>query len=132
MFLVAERLDVSHLSKTRTTMVRAELLRGHDTDVITIRQDISDFDTPAAVRESCIGTMRDGRSKYPLAAGINPQREAIRKRLNRDHGPDCGINQITAWCGLLASPRIHVAHASSREDLPRACGRSIAACAALS
>ncbi|WP_333927160.1 aminotransferase class I/II-fold pyridoxal phosphate-dependent enzyme [Bradyrhizobium sp. CCBAU 11361] len=73
---------------------RATELRDQGGNVITLGQGEPDFDTPRAVREAGI-PIRDGQAKYAAVAGIRPLREAIRERLCRDHGLDCGIDQIT-------------------------------------
>lgn len=67
--------------------------------MITLSQGEPDFDTPSAICEAGIRAIRDGKTKYTPVAGIKPLREAIRNRMERDHGLDYGIDQITVGCG---------------------------------
>ncbi|MGX1350646.1 aspartate aminotransferase [Bradyrhizobium elkanii] len=99
MSLVSERLKLVRPSETKAMTARAAELRDRGFDVITLSQGEPDFDTPSAICDAGIRAIRDGKTKYTPVAGITPLREAIRKRLECDHGLNYGVDQITVGCG---------------------------------
>jgi aminotransferase len=53
---------------------------------INLGQGICDLSTPPLVRDGAIEAIRAGKSSYSFAEGIQPLREAIARKLERDNG----------------------------------------------
>ncbi len=53
---------------------------------INLGQGICDLSTPPLVRDGAIEAIRAGKSSYSFAEGIQPLREAVAKKLERDNG----------------------------------------------
>lgn len=62
---------------------RAKELAAAGKDIVELTVGEPDFDTPAFVAEAGIQAIRDGRTRYTPAAGINPLRAAVANDLQR-------------------------------------------------
>ncbi len=64
-------------SETLAITARANQMRARGIDVAPFAAGEPDFDTPVHVKEAAIRAIRDGRTKYAPAAGIQKLREAV-------------------------------------------------------
>lgn len=76
-------------------------------DVIDLTIGDPDFDTPKAIVDAAVASMRQGRTHYIDMAGIPPLREAIARRQHRLTGqvvdPDDVVVVPGAQCGLFST-----------------------------
>lgn len=76
-------------------------------DVIVLSIGEPDFDTPRAIVDAAVASMRAGHTRYTSAGGIRPLREAIAERHARATGLRTEPEQVVvlpgAQCGLYAT-----------------------------
>ncbi|MDR0787199.1 MAG: pyridoxal phosphate-dependent aminotransferase [Gemmatimonadota bacterium] len=77
--------NIAALQPSATMVVanRAKELAAAGKDIVELTVGEPDFDTPAFVAEAGIQAIRDGRTRYTPAAGINPLRAAVANDLQR-------------------------------------------------
>ena len=82
----ANRIGRTELAATFAMAARARALRANGQDVISLSLGEPDFPTPAHVVEAAYQAAQRGETKYPPLGGIEPLRQAIAEKFERDHG----------------------------------------------
>ena len=90
---LSQRVLSAKPSATKEVTRLARQLADQGRDIITLSQGKPDFDTPLHVREAAKRALDQGQTRYTDVAGTLALREAICRKLLRDHGltvpPDC-------------------------------------------
>ncbi|MGI6142552.1 MAG: pyridoxal phosphate-dependent aminotransferase [bacterium] len=86
-------------SPTLAMNARAQEMRRQGVDIISFTVGEPDFNTPAHIGEAGIKAIKDGFTRYTAAAGIPELRQAVVKKMKRDHGLDYKMNQIIISTG---------------------------------
>ncbi|MGB4070315.1 MAG: aminotransferase class I/II-fold pyridoxal phosphate-dependent enzyme, partial [bacterium] len=86
-------------SPTLAMNARAQEMRRQGIDIISFTVGEPDFDTPAHIGEAGIRAIKEGFTRYTAAAGIPELRQAVAKKMKRDHGLDYEMNQIIISTG---------------------------------
>lgn len=91
------------LSPTFKLEMRANAMRAEGRDVVMLGAGEPDFPTPAFVIEAASAAARAGQTRYTPMVGTRELREAIARKLQRDHGLGYGMDQIIASAGAKQS-----------------------------
>ncbi|MGB4377545.1 MAG: pyridoxal phosphate-dependent aminotransferase [bacterium] len=86
-------------SPTLAMNARAQEMRRQGIDIISFTVGEPDFDTPAHIGEAGIRAIKEGFTRYTPAAGIPELRQAVARKMKRDHGLDYDMNQIIISTG---------------------------------
>lgn len=82
----ADRIGRTQLAATFAMAAKARALRAAGQDVISLSLGEPDFPTPTNVVEEAHQAALRGETKYPPLAGIEPLRQAIAEKFEREHG----------------------------------------------
>lgn len=82
---LASRIGRTELAATFAMAARARALRAIGQDVISLSLGEPDFPTPPHVVEAAYQAAQRGETKYPPLGGIEPLRQAIAEKFERDH-----------------------------------------------
>lgn len=96
---LAKRARMIGDSPTLAMNARAQEMRRQGVDIISFTVGEPDFNTPAHIGEAGIKAIKDGFTRYTAAAGIPELRQAVVKKMKRDHGLDYKMNQIIISTG---------------------------------
>ncbi len=94
-------------SRTWEVHGRACKLEAEGRDIILLSVGDPDFDTPPAIVEAAVDSLRRGRTHYTSMVGIPPLRQAIARRhktlTGHDADPDAVVVMSGAQCALFAT-----------------------------
>lgn len=79
------RIGRTELAATFAMAARARALRAAGQDVISLSLGEPDFPTPPHVVDAAYQAAQRGETKYPPLAGIEPLRQAIAEKFEREH-----------------------------------------------
>ena len=82
---------------------RAKQLAAQGLDIINLSVGEPDFDTPETAKGGGIDAIRDGFTKYTVAAGVVELRQAIAEKLRRDNGLHYAPDEIVVSNGCKHS-----------------------------
>lgn len=89
--------DIHHLATER-------LAKGEDVIVLTLGE--AEFDTPPAIVDAAVDSLRRGRTRYTMAEGVTPFREAVARHQSALTGQTFSADEVVilpgAQCGLFA------------------------------
>jgi aspartate aminotransferase len=86
-------------SVTLALAAKALALRAQGLDVVNFTAGEPDFDTPERIKEAAVQALKKGMTKYTDVRGIEPLREAIVEKYQRDYGLLYDKNEILVSCG---------------------------------
>ena len=86
-------------SRSLQMIQRAKELQKNDSSYISLAGGEPDFDTPAAVTEAAIESLRRGNTHYVVGPGILPLRQEIQQKLLRDNGIQTDVDRILVTPG---------------------------------
>jgi len=90
---LSQRVLSAKPSATKEVTRLARMLADQGRDIIALSQGEPDFDTPAHIRDAAKRALDEGQTRYTDVAGTVALREAICRKLLRDHAmavtPDC-------------------------------------------
>ncbi|MGI4947017.1 MAG: pyridoxal phosphate-dependent aminotransferase [Janthinobacterium lividum] len=90
---LSQRVLSAKPSATKEVTCLARVLADQGRDIIALSQGEPDFDTPLHIRDAAKRALDEGQTRYTDVAGTLALREAICRKLLRDHGmtvsPDC-------------------------------------------
>lgn len=78
---------------------RAKELQKNDSSYISLAGGEPDFDTPAAVTEAAIASLRRGNTHYVVGPGIPELRQEIQQKLLRENGIQTEADRILVTPG---------------------------------
>lgn len=96
---LSERTKSIKPSVTLALAAKALALRAQGLDVVNFTAGEPDFDTPDRIKESAVQALKKGMTKYTDVRGIEPLREAIVEKYQRDYGLRYDKNEILVSCG---------------------------------
>jgi aspartate aminotransferase len=100
---LAERTNLIKPSVTLAIAAKAGKLRAEGIDVVNFSAGEPDFDTPQRIKDGAIEALRKGMTKYTDVKGIEPLREAIAEKYQREHGLAYRKEDVLVSCGAKHS-----------------------------
>lgn len=101
--LISHRARAVGDSITLQIGAMAKQMKAEGKDVLSFSQGEPDFDTPDSIKSVGIQAIQQGKTKYTAASGIPELKDAIRAKLQRDHGLDYQADNILVSCGAKHS-----------------------------
>ncbi len=103
MTTLAERTLLIKPSVTLAIAAKAGRLRSEGVDVINFSAGEPDFDTPERIKAAAVEALKQGMTKYTDVKGIEPLRQAITQKYQREYGLDYQISEVLVSCGAKHS-----------------------------
>jgi aspartate aminotransferase len=100
---LAPRTQLIKPSVTLAIAAKAGKLRSEGVDVINFSAGEPDFDTPERIKTAAIDAMRKGMTKYTDVKGIEPLREAVTQKYQREYGLVYRKEDVVVSCGAKHS-----------------------------
>ena len=100
---LAERTKGIKPSVTLAIAAKAGKLRSEGIDVVNFSAGEPDFDTPEHIKAAAVEALRKGMTKYTDVRGIEPLREAITQKYQREHGLVYRKDDVLVSCGAKHS-----------------------------
>ncbi len=86
-------------SPTLAISAKEKALKAQGIDIAGFGAGEPDFDTPAHVKEAAIKAINDNFTRYTPVTGIDPLKDAIIEKFNRDNGLSYKREEIIVSCG---------------------------------
>jgi aspartate aminotransferase len=103
MTTLAERTLLVKPSVTLAIAAKAGKLRSEGVDVINFSAGEPDFDTPERIKAAAVEALKKGMTKYTEVKGIEPLRQAIAQKYQREYGLSYQISEVLVSCGAKHS-----------------------------
>jgi aspartate aminotransferase len=103
MTLLAERTKLIKPSVTLAIAAKAGKLRAEGIDIVNFSAGEPDFDTPEHIKAAAIAALRKGLTKYTDVKGIEPLREAIVQKYQKEYGLSYRKEDVVVSCGAKHS-----------------------------
>jgi len=100
---LAERTQGIKPSVTLVIAAKAGKLRAEGVDVANFSAGEPDFDTPERIKAAAVDALRKGMTKYTDVKGIEPLREAIIQKYQREYGLTYRKEDVLVSCGAKHS-----------------------------
>ena len=100
---LAERTKLIKPSVTLAIAAKAGKLRAEGVDVVNFSAGEPDFDTPEHIKAAAIDALRKGLTKYTDVKGIEPLREAIVQKYQKEYGLSYRKEDVIVSCGAKHS-----------------------------
>jgi aspartate aminotransferase len=100
---LAERTSLIKPSVTLAIAAKAGKLRAEGVDVVNFSAGEPDFDTPEHIKAAAIEALRKGMTKYTDVKGIEPLREAITQKYQKEYGLSYRKEDVIVSCGAKHS-----------------------------
>jgi aspartate aminotransferase len=100
---LAERTALIKPSVTLAIAAKAGKLRSEGVDVVNFSAGEPDFDTPEHIKAAAIEALRRGMTKYTDVKGIEPLREAISQKYQKEYGLSYRKEDVIVSCGAKHS-----------------------------
>jgi aspartate aminotransferase len=100
---LAEKIKWIKPSVTLAIAAKAGKLRAEGIDVVNFSAGEPDFDTPQRIKDAAIEALRKGMTKYTDVKGIEPLREAITEKYQREHSLAYRKEDVLVSCGAKHS-----------------------------
>jgi len=100
---LAERTQGIKPSVTLVVAAKAGKLRAEGVDVANFSAGEPDFDTPERIKAAAVDALRKGMTKYTDVKGIEPLREAITQKYQREYGLTYRKEDVLVSCGAKHS-----------------------------
>jgi aspartate aminotransferase len=100
---LADRTYLIKPSVTLAIAAKAGKLRSQGVDVVNFSAGEPDFDTPERIKLAAVNAMRQGMTKYTDVKGIEPLREAIVRKYQREYGLHYDKDDVLVSCGAKHS-----------------------------
>lgn len=101
--MLAERVKKIKPSPTLAIDSKAKAMKASGIDVISFGVGEPDFDTPENIKEAAVKALKDGFTKYTAVGGIDPLKDAIIQKLQKDNGLAYKREEIIVSCGAKHS-----------------------------
>jgi aspartate aminotransferase len=103
MIQLAQRTKLIKPSVTLAIAAKAGKLRADGIDVVNFSAGEPDFDTPEHIKAAAVDALRNGMTKYTDVRGIDPLREAIARKYQREHELAYPKEDVLVSCGAKHS-----------------------------
>jgi aspartate aminotransferase len=100
---LADRTKAIKPSVTLAIAAKAGKLRSEGIDVVNFSAGEPDFDTPERIKAAAVDALKKGMTKYTDIRGIEPLREAITHKYQREYGLDYRKEDVLVSCGAKHS-----------------------------
>jgi len=100
---LAERTQGIKPSVTLVIAAKAGKLRAEGVDVANFSAGEPDFDTPERIKAAAVDALRKGMTKYTDVKGIEPLRQAITQKYQREYGLTYRKEDVLVSCGAKHS-----------------------------
>jgi aspartate aminotransferase len=100
---LAARTKLIKPSVTLAIAAKAGKLRAEGVDVVNFSAGEPDFDTPQHIKDAAVEALRKGMTKYTDVRGIEPLREAIAQKYQRECGLQYKKDEVLVSCGAKHS-----------------------------
>jgi aspartate aminotransferase len=100
---LADRTRLIKPSVTLAIAAKAGKLRSEGVDVANFSAGEPDFDTPEHIKAAAVAALRKGMTKYTDVKGIEPLREAITQKYQREYGLSYRKEDVLVSCGAKHS-----------------------------
>src|SRR5512145_266676 len=100
---LAERTKLIKPSVTLAIAAKAGKLRAEGVDIVNFSAGEPNFDTPQHIKDAAIEALRKGMTKYTDVKGIEPLREAIALKYQREFGLSYRKEDVLVSCGAKHS-----------------------------
>ena len=100
---LAERTSLIKPSVTLAIAAKAGKLRAEGVDVVNFSAGEPDFDTPEHIKAAAVDALRKGMTKYTDVKGIEPLREAIAQKYQKEYGLSYRKEDVIVSCGAKHS-----------------------------
>lgn len=101
--MLSPRVQKIKPSPTLAIDSRAKAMKASGIDVINFGVGEPDFDTPDNIKEAACKALRDGFTKYTAVGGIDPLKDAIIEKFQKDNGLSYKREEIIVSCGAKHS-----------------------------
>lgn len=101
--MLSERARKIKPSPTLAIDSKAKAMKASGEDIISFGVGEPDFDTPENIKEAAIKALRDGFTKYTAVGGIDPLKDAIIEKLQKDNELAYSREEIIVSCGAKHS-----------------------------
>ena len=103
MTTLADRTLPIKPSVTLAIAAKAGKLRAEGVDVVNFSAGEPDFDTPERIKAAAVEALKKGMTKYTDVRGIEPLREAIAEKYQREYGLAYRKDEVLVSCGAKHS-----------------------------
>src|SRR5512143_1101215 len=100
---LAERTRLIKPSVTLAIAAKAGKLRSEGVDVANFSAGEPDFDTPEHIKAAAVEALRKGMTKYTDVKGIEPLRDAVTQKYQREYGLSYRKEDVLISCGAKHS-----------------------------
>ncbi len=100
---LADRTRLIKPSVTLAIAAKAGKLRSEGVDVVNFSAGEPDFDTPEHIKAAAVEALRKGMTKYTDVKGIEPLREAVTQKYQREYGLSYRKEDVLVSCGAKHS-----------------------------
>jgi aspartate aminotransferase len=100
---LADRTALIKPSVTLAIAAKAGKLRAAGVDVVNFSAGEPDFDTPEHIKAAAVEALRKGMTKYTDVKGIEPLREAITQKYQKEYGLSYRKEDVVVSCGAKHS-----------------------------
>jgi aspartate aminotransferase len=100
---LAERTRLIKASVTLAIAAKAGKLRSEGVDVVNFSAGEPDFDTPEHIKAAAVEALRKGMTKYTDVKGIEPLRDAVTQKYQREYGLSYRKEDVLVSCGAKHS-----------------------------
>ena len=90
-------------SPTLAMDAKAKAMKASGIDIVSFGVGEPDFDTPENIKEAAIKAIKEGFTKYTPVGGIDPLKDAIIEKFNRDNNLNYAREEIIVSCGAKHS-----------------------------
>jgi len=100
---LAQRTALIKPSVTLAIAAKAGKLRSEGVDVVNFSAGEPDFDTPEHIKAAAVEALRKGMTKYTDVKGIEPLREAVSQKYQKEYGLSYRKEDVIVSCGAKHS-----------------------------
>ena len=108
--MISDRAKRIKPSPTLAMDAKAKAMKASGIDVVSFGVGEPDFDTPENIKEAAIKALREGFTKYTPVGGIDPLKDAIIEKFNRDNNLNYAREEIIVSCGANTASIISHRH----------------------
>jgi aspartate aminotransferase len=101
--MISDRSKRIKPSPTLAMDAKAKSMKASGVDIVNFGVGEPDFDTPENIKDAAIKALKDGFTKYTPVGGIDPLKDAIIEKFNRDNNLNYAREEIIVSCGAKHS-----------------------------
>jgi aspartate aminotransferase len=101
--MISDRSKRIKPSPTLAIDAKAKAMKASGIDIVSFGVGEPDFDTPENIKEAAIKAIKEGFTKYTPVGGIDPLKDAIIEKFNRDNNLNYAREEIIVSCGAKHS-----------------------------